>query len=108
MSEKRRETGLTRRQAMKRILAGGAGLAMAGHLAPLVRAADEAPKPSTGRGGAKAIIQIWMWGGPPHTDTFDPKPGAGDAYHATGSVPIFKEVVATVSPTRSPTRAPAG
>jgi len=29
---------------------------------------------------AKAVIQIWMWGGPPHTDTFDPKPDAGEDY----------------------------
>jgi hypothetical protein len=29
---------------------------------------------------AKAVIQIWMWGGPPHTDTFDPKPDAGYDY----------------------------
>jgi hypothetical protein len=26
---------------------------------------------------AKAVIQIWLAGGPPHTDTFDPKPEAG-------------------------------
>jgi hypothetical protein len=26
---------------------------------------------------AKSVIQIWMWGGPCHIDTFDPKPDAG-------------------------------
>jgi hypothetical protein len=26
---------------------------------------------------AKAVIEIWMWGGPSHIDTFDPKPEAG-------------------------------
>ncbi len=26
---------------------------------------------------AQAVIQIWLWGGPCHIDTFDPKPGAG-------------------------------
>jgi hypothetical protein len=26
---------------------------------------------------AKSVIQIWMWGGPCHLDTFDPKPDAG-------------------------------
>lgn len=26
---------------------------------------------------AKSIIEIWMWGGPSHIDTFDPKPEAG-------------------------------
>ena len=29
---------------------------------------------------AKAVIQIWMWGGPSHLDTFDPKPDAGEDY----------------------------
>jgi hypothetical protein len=29
---------------------------------------------------AKAVIQIWMWGGPAHLDTFDPKPEAGRDY----------------------------
>lgn len=26
---------------------------------------------------AQAVIQIWLWGGPCHIDTFDPKPDAG-------------------------------
>jgi len=26
------------------------------------------------------VIQIWLWGGPPHLDTFDPKPEAGYDY----------------------------
>ncbi|MEI6492563.1 MAG: DUF1501 domain-containing protein [Verrucomicrobiota bacterium] len=26
---------------------------------------------------AEAVIQIWLWGGPCHIDTFDPKPNAG-------------------------------
>jgi len=30
---------------------------------------------------AKAVIEIWMWGGPPQTDTFDPKPDAGRDYN---------------------------
>ncbi len=29
---------------------------------------------------ARSVIQIWMWGGPSHLDTFDPKPAAGPAY----------------------------
>ena len=31
-------------------------------------------------GTAKSVIQLWMGGGPPHTDTFDPKPNAGPDY----------------------------
>lgn len=29
---------------------------------------------------AKAVIQVWLWGGPPQIDTFDPKPNAGGDY----------------------------
>ena len=29
---------------------------------------------------AKSVIEIWMWGGPSHIDTFDPKPGASRDY----------------------------
>ncbi len=41
---------------------------------------------------AKAVIEIWMWGGPSHLDTFDPKPQAGADY--TGP---FNEVINTVA-----------
>lgn len=37
---------------------------------------------------AKAVIQIWMWGGPSQLDTFDPKPGAGYDYCGPLSKPI--------------------
>jgi len=62
---------ITRRDALKRGMAGLAGLALgAGYMRP----AFAAPAPA---GKAKAVIQIWMWGGPCHLDTFDPKPDAG-------------------------------
>jgi len=32
------------------------------------------------RAKAGAVIQIWLWGGPCHIDTFDPKPDAGHDY----------------------------
>src|SRR4030042_674132 len=37
---------------------------------------------------ARAVIQIWLWGGPPHLDTFDPKPAAGYDYCGQLSNPI--------------------
>jgi hypothetical protein len=37
---------------------------------------------------AKAVIQIWMWGGPAHLDTFDPKPEAGYDYCGPLNKPI--------------------
>ena len=53
-------------------LMGAGGLALAGGSLPL-RAGTQPAK-------AKAVIQIWMWGGPAHLDTFDPKPAAGYDY----------------------------
>jgi uncharacterized protein (DUF1501 family) len=64
---------VTRRNALRAGLIGSAGLAFSDLLRPRLRAA-EAP------GRAKAVIQIWMWGGPSHLDTFDPKPDAGYDY----------------------------
>lgn len=61
----------TRRAALRRGLAGAAGLTLLGHIG-----ARPAAKPAR----AKSVIQIWMWGGPSHLDTFDPKPDAGYDY----------------------------
>ena len=41
---------------------------------------------------AKAVIQIWMWGGPCHLDTFDPKPAAGNDYCGPLNAPIATAV----------------
>jgi hypothetical protein len=41
---------------------------------------------------AKSVIQIWMWGGPAHLDTFDPKPAAGYDYCGPFSKPIATNV----------------
>ena len=41
---------------------------------------------------AKAVIQIWMWGGPSHLDTFDPKPEAGNDYCGPLNKPIATNV----------------
>jgi hypothetical protein len=45
-------------------------------------------RPWAAPGAAKSVIQIWMWGGPPHLDTFDPKPGAGYDYYGALGKPI--------------------
>ena len=37
---------------------------------------------------AKAVIQVWLWGGPSHLDTFDPKPDAGYDYCGPLNKPI--------------------
>ncbi|MCK5604266.1 DUF1501 domain-containing protein [Candidatus Pacearchaeota archaeon] len=41
---------------------------------------------------AKSVIQIWLWGGPSHLDTFDPKPGAGYDYCGPLNEPIATNV----------------
>jgi len=41
---------------------------------------------------AKAVIQIWMWGGPSQLDTFDPKPDAGYDYCGPLNKPIQTNV----------------
>lgn len=43
-------------------------------------------------GHAKAVIQIWMWGGPSQIDTFDPKPNAGYDYCGPLNKPIDTNV----------------
>ena len=41
---------------------------------------------------AKSIIQIWMWGGASHLDTFDPKPEAGSDFCGPLTKPIKTNV----------------
>jgi hypothetical protein len=38
------------------------------------------------------VIQIWMWGGPSHLDTFDPKPEAGSDYCGPLNKPIATNI----------------
>ena len=64
---------ITRRDALRRGLLFGAGLWCADRLGSRVWAAAPTAR-------AKSVIQIWMWGGPSHIDTFDPKPDAGYDY----------------------------
>ncbi len=65
--------GITRRALLQRGLAGAAGLALLGPRGVLADPVRKEPR-------AKSVIQIWMWGGPCHIDTFDPKPAAGYDY----------------------------
>ena len=76
---------ITRRQALKRGVVGAAGLALTDPFTRPVRSAPLTPR-------AKAVIQIWMWGGPCHIDMFDPKPDAGDDYTGPLKNPIATNV----------------
>jgi len=72
---------MTRRHVIRAGIAGAASLWVAGRSGGRLCAA--APP-----GRAKAVIQIWMWGGPCHIDTFDPKPEAGYDYCGALAKPI--------------------
>ena len=41
---------------------------------------------ATTKAKAKSVIQIWMWGGPSHLDTWDPKPEAPTEYRGAFGV----------------------
>jgi uncharacterized protein (DUF1501 family) len=69
---------VTRREALRAGLIGAGALTWA---ARPVRAVAQPAK-------AKAVIQIWMWGGPAHVDTLDPKPEAGYDYCGPFAKPI--------------------
>ena len=73
----------SRRDVLKQGLLGAAGLAMGGAFPKggMAHAGPLQPK-------AKSVIQIWMWGGPCHIDTFDPKPNAGYDYCGPLNKPI--------------------
>jgi len=64
---------ITRRGLIKGSMIGATGYWMLGRTTQPAYATTPPAK-------AKAVIQIWMWGGPCHLDTFDPKPKAGHDY----------------------------
>jgi hypothetical protein len=74
---------ITRRELTRQGLLGATALF-------LPKFAQAAPAASPGK--AKSVIQIWMWGGPSHLDTFDPKPEAGSDYSGPLDHPIETNV----------------
>ncbi|MDH7599464.1 MAG: DUF1501 domain-containing protein [Sedimentisphaerales bacterium] len=78
------DLAISRRQAIRCIVAGIGALTL-GRARSLFGQARPAAK-------ARAVIQIWMWGGPSHLDTFDPKPDAGYDYCGPFSHPIQTNV----------------
>jgi len=72
---------MTRRDAIRGGLTGAAGLWLAGREGVFAR---QAAKPAK----ARSVIQIWMWGGVCHLDTFDPKPDAGYDFNGPLAKPI--------------------
>ncbi len=101
------KTAISRREVMRRSISGAAGLLLAHRVvcSVPVRASNARVEgvPPSNRGQdardttpdgiitnakAKSVIQIWMWGGPSHLDTFDPKPAAGYDYCGQLDKPI--------------------
>ncbi|MCX7424373.1 MAG: DUF1501 domain-containing protein [Planctomycetia bacterium] len=76
---------VSRREAMRRGLCGAAGALVADRLGGNILAAEAAKKPpaatkAPAQANAKSVIQIFLWGGMSHNDTWDPKPGSGRDY----------------------------
>jgi Protein of unknown function (DUF1501) len=82
-----RHPPIARREAIRRTFLGAAAwmLADAFPLRAVVMPARAQPR-------AKAVIQIWLWGGAAHLDTFDPKPEAGYDYCGPLDKPIATNV----------------
>lgn len=74
----------SRRDALGRLAGAAAGTALLGSRAWAGATSGPAP--------ARAMIQIWLWGGPSHLDTFDPKPEAGHDYCGPLDHPIATNV----------------
>jgi hypothetical protein len=72
---------ISRREALRRGLCGTAGLIAAGGIGNATLAAAE-PTQTPAKAGvkAKSVIQVFLWGGMSHIDTWDPKPDAGRDY----------------------------
>src|SRR4051794_5067083 len=62
-----------RREFLRLGAAGVVGLALGERLGGRATAGAVAPP-------ARAVILLWLWGGPSHLDTFDMKPGAPAEY----------------------------
>lgn len=78
---------INRREALRRAVCGTAALALANCTGQTLLGGSPIV-----RSRAKSVIQIWMWGGPCHLDTFDPKPDAGRDYCGTLTTPIATNV----------------
>jgi len=78
----------SRRSIFRHGAINGAGMLLASRLlsATAVQAAGGV---ASSDAPAKAVIQVWLGGGPPHIDTFDPKPRAGSDY--TGPLSNVKQ-----------------
>jgi hypothetical protein len=84
---------LSRREVMRVGLFSAAGLLFGGGRV-FGAATQPASLPATtpGKGNAKSVIQIFLWGGMSHNDTWDPKPDAGNDYNGPLKKPLATNV----------------
>lgn len=73
------ERRISRREALRRGLCGTAGLLLAGGLGADALAA-ETEQAAKIQPKARSVIQVFLWGGMSHNDTWDPKPDSGYDY----------------------------
>ena len=78
--ESMRGKPFSRREALRYGLAGTAGLMLADRFNLNALAAEELKQKPVLKGKAKSVIQVFLWGGMSHSDTWDPKPDAGYDY----------------------------
>lgn len=72
-------TPISRRTAVRGGLLAGLGLLLGDHVAVFGRTPAQ-PQKAAAKAKAKSVVQVWLWGGSCHIDTFDPKPQAGSDY----------------------------
>ena len=83
-------TRVSRREAIRWGVSGTAGLVLADRLGLDGLAAEAQPGKAPAKIKAKSVIQIFLWGGMSHNDTWDPKPDSGPEYMGE-----FRDVVNT-------------
>jgi uncharacterized protein (DUF1501 family) len=70
---------MSRRDALRVSMLSSAGL-MCANSSVFGAAAETESKPTAVKPKAKSVIQIFLWGGMSHNDTWDPKPASGYEY----------------------------
>jgi len=73
-------TKISRRDALQTGLYGTSGLLLGSRLAGNALGAETQPAQPLKGAKAKSVIQVFLWGGMSHIDTWDPKPDAGSEY----------------------------
>jgi hypothetical protein len=71
---------ISRRDALRMGVCGAAGVLMAGRIGSGAPAAATTRNVPPVKVKAKSVIQVFLWGGMSHNDTWDPKPDSGYEY----------------------------